>query len=72
MTFEELSQMIPDSVKLAMRNGQFHRVAAAMNGWKTTELPEILESFGTKVANRQEKYRVITDGLSALENLKKG
>jgi hypothetical protein len=72
MTFEELSQMIPDSVKLAMRNGQFHKVAAVMNGWKTTELPEILESFGTKVANRQEKYRVITDGLSALENLKKG
>ncbi len=72
MTFEELSQMIPESVKLAMRNGQFHKVAAEMNGWKTTELPEILESFGTKVASRQEKYRVITDGLSALENLQKG
>lgn len=71
MTFEELSQMIPESVKLAMRNGQFHKVAAEMNGWKSTELPEILESFGTKLASRQERYRVITDGLTALETLKK-
>jgi hypothetical protein len=62
--------MIPESVKLSMRNGQFHKVAAEMYGWKNTELPEILESFGTKVASRQERYRVITDGLSALENLK--
>ena len=70
MTFEELSMMIPESVKLSMRNGQFHKVAAEMHGWKTTELPDILESFGTKIATRQERYRVITDGLSALENLK--
>lgn len=72
MTFEELSQMIPESVKFAMRNGQFHKVAAVMHGWKSTELPEILESFGTKLASRQERYRVITDGLAALENLKEG
>jgi hypothetical protein len=71
MTYDELSQMIPESVKLAMRNGQFHKVAAEMNGWKSTELPEILESFGTKLASRQERYRVITDGLNALETLKK-
>jgi hypothetical protein len=70
MTLEELSQMIPESVKLAMRNGQYHKVTAEMHGWKSTELPEILENFGTKLASRQVRYRVITDGLTALENLK--
>jgi hypothetical protein len=72
MTYEELEQIIPESVKLAVRNGQFHKVAADMYGWKSTELPDILVAFGTKLASRKNRYQVINDGLSALEDLKKG
>jgi hypothetical protein len=72
MTYEELCEIIPESVKVAVQNGQYHKVAAEVLGVKSTDLPELLENIGTKLAQRQTKYRVITDGLSALENLKKG
>jgi len=72
MTYEELEQIIPESVKQAVRRGKFHKVAAEMFGWKSTELPDILEDFGTKLAVRRTRYQVINDGLVALESLKKG
>lgn len=71
MNYEELCGMIPESFKYAVRAGQFHKVAAEISGLKTVGLPEILQHIGVKLAERQTKYRVINDGLLALQQLQK-
>lgn len=63
-------ELVPESVKLAMQDFQFHRVMSQMTGLPDFSIAKVAEYLGGMSAVRQQRYRTIRDGLMALQNLR--
>jgi hypothetical protein len=72
MDINDVDRIVPESFKEAIRNGQFHKVAMALFGFKNCSLEEVTEHFGTKLASRKYRWQAVNDGLEALKSLKNG
>ena len=70
LTYEQLSEVIPDSVKTAVQNRQLHRVMAQTTGLTEFTLPKIAEYFGGMMAARQRRWAPVREGLLALSKLR--
>jgi hypothetical protein len=70
MNYEQLSEVVPDSVKTAARNYQLHRVMAQRTGLQDFSLPKIAEYLGGMTAARQRRWAPVTEGLLALSKLR--
>lgn len=70
MTYEELNQVVPESVKTALENFQFHGVMSQMTGIPRFSEEKIAEYMGGMMSARQQRWRPVFDGLKALQNLR--
>ena len=72
MDINDINKIVPESYKEVIRNGQFHKVAMTLFGFKTCTLEEVAEHLGTKLASRKSRWQAVNDGLEALKSLKNG
>lgn len=70
LTYEQLSEVVPESVKVAMRNHQLHRVVAQTTGLTDFSLPKVAEFMGGMMAARQRRWAPVREGLLALSKLR--
>jgi hypothetical protein len=70
MTYEELGQVVPESVKIALENYQFHRVMSQMTGIPSFSEEKVAEYMGGMMSARRQRWRPVFDGLKALQNLR--
>lgn len=70
MTYEQLSKVVPESVKVAMRDYQMHRVVSQMTGLQEFSFGKIAEYMGGMMAARQKRWQPVTEGLLALQKLR--
>ena len=70
MTYEELNKVVPESVKVAMRNRQMHRVVSQMTGLQDFSFGKVAEFMGGMMSARQKRWQPVFEGLQALERLR--
>jgi hypothetical protein len=70
MTYEELSAVVPESVKVALQNYQFHQVMSQMTGLQDFSLGKVAEYMGGMMAARQKRWQPVHEGLQALQKLR--
>jgi hypothetical protein len=70
MTYEQLSAVVPESVKTAMRNYQLHKVVSQMTGLQDFSLGKIAEFMGGMMSARQRRWHPVHEGLLALQKLR--
>jgi hypothetical protein len=63
---------VPESLKQLISNHQTHKIAKEQLGIPGTSLEEVAQHFGTKIAERQAKWRPVFEGLRALKALRAG
>jgi len=70
MTYEELSAVVPESVKFASRNYQLHTVVSQMTGLQDFSFGKVAEYMGGMMAARQQRWQPVREGLLALSKLR--
>jgi len=70
MTYEELSAVVPESVKLATRNHQLHHVVSRMTGLQDFSFGKVAEYMGGMMSARQHRWQPVREGLLALSKLR--
>ena len=70
MTYEQLSAVVPESVKFAVQNYQLHHVVSAMTGLPDFSIEKVSEFMGGMMAARQRRWAPVREGLLALHNLR--
>ena len=67
---EAVETVLPEAVKVAVRNQQHHHIMAARFGLDDFSFAKVAEYFGGRIAARNMKWRPVKDGIQALRNLK--
>lgn len=70
LTYEQLSEVVPDSVKTAVQNRQLHKVMEQTTGLTEFTFPKIAEFMGGMMAARQRRWAPVREGLLALSKLR--
>ena len=65
------AQFVPQAVKDAIRYGQLHKVAAQRIGVPKLTLQSVVQHLGTKLAQKQQRWRPVAEGLLALQSLQR-
>jgi hypothetical protein len=69
-SYEDLAQVVPESVKIAFENYQFHKVMSQVTGIPKFSEEKIAEYMGGMMAARNQRWRPVFEGLKALQNLR--
>jgi hypothetical protein len=64
-----VAQFVPEAVQTAVRNGQLHKVAAQRIGVQELTLQSVVQHLGVKLAQTQQRWRPVAEGLVALQKL---
>lgn len=64
-----IAQFVPQAVQDAVRHGQLHKIAAQRIGVPELTLQSAVQYLGTKLAQKQQRWRPVAEGLVALRNL---
>jgi len=66
-----IEAFVPDSVKEASRNFQMHTVMSHLTGLEDFSIEKVSAYLGGRMAARRQKWRPVTEGLLALNNLQR-
>jgi hypothetical protein len=70
MDYKTLDDLIPESIKTAIRSHQSVKIAKVVTGLEDPSFASIARYLGTKIAARHTKWSPIADGLLALRKLR--
>ena len=65
-----VAQFVPQAVQDAVQQGQLHKVAAQRIGVPELTLQNAVRYLGTKLAEKQQRWRPVAEGLVALQKLR--
>jgi len=67
---QTVNEFLPERIKTAARNNQFHHIVGARLGITDFSIEKIAEYLGGRIAARHMKWRPVRDGFQALRNLR--
>lgn len=69
-TYEQLAEVVPESIKIAFETYQFHKVMSQLTGIPQFSAEKVAEYVGGMSSARRQRWRPVFDGLQALKNLR--